>query len=93
MISSWELDLSKDEQDIEYFLTSIYSGTNRECNILTRTPDDRELTCREFDTILSHYFSKQQIALLRDVSYRLLDDRPSTDITKFLPSSFLEITK
>lgn len=93
MISSWELDRSKDEKDIEYFLTSIYSGACRECNILTRTPDERELTCSEFDTILSHSFSKQQITLLRDISYRLIENRPSTDITKFLPSSFLEITK
>lgn len=93
MISSWELDLSKDEQDIEYFLTNIYGWLGRECNILTRTPDESELTCRDFDTILSHSFSKQQITLLRDISYRLMDDRPATDITKFLPSSFLEITK
>lgn len=81
------------EDFIKNHIEKIYSGSKRECTILTENENFEYLTNKEFDNIFREKFEEKNIVLEENTAYRLLTHFPCTEIILQKKSSFFEITK
>lgn len=81
------------ENFIKNHIEKIYSGSKRECTILTENEKFEYLTNKEFDDIFKEKFKENNITLEENTAYRLLNYFPCTEIILKNKSSFFEITK
>lgn len=78
---------------IQNHIEKVYSGSKRECTLLTETNKGEYITERDFDQILRDTFQKYNITLEENTAYRLLDMFPATEIIRSQKSSIFEVTK
>ena len=74
-------------------IEKVYSGSKRECTILTENIDWEYLTEKKFDKIFKEKFAENNLVLEENTAYRLLDHFPCTNIIRKHKSGFFEITK
>lgn len=81
------------EDFIRNHIEKVYSGSKRNCTLLTETDKQEYITDKKFDTIVQDNFKKHNIVLEENTAYRLLDLFPATQIIRNKKSSLFEITK
>lgn len=87
------IDEEISENFLKHHLEKIYSGTKRECTILTEDENWQYLTDKIFDDIFRKKFAENNVPLEENTAYKLLSDYPCTKITKLKKSSFFEVLK
>lgn len=81
------------ENFIKNHIKKVYSGSKRECTILTETDKSEYISNKKFDDIFRKKFKENNIVLEENTAYQFLDFFPCTKITRENKSSFFEIIK